>query len=422
MSPDGESRAACAARDAADPLAPLRDQFVLPDGVVYLDGNSLGPLPRATADHVRDLIEHEWGNGLIRSWNTAGWMDAPQRVGDMIATLIGAAAGEVIVADSTSVNLFKVLTAALGYVRGVDARRRVVVSDIGNFPSDLYIASGVAEAAGFELRAVRRVDIESSLDETVAVLLLTQVDYRTGALHDLAGVTAKAHRHGVLTVWDLAHSAGAIDLDLAAADADFAVGCGYKYLNGGPGAPAFVWVNRRLVDSVDQPLHGWIGHADPFAFSSAYSAAGGIAGFQCGTPAVLSLAALECGVATVVAAAPFGGMAALRAKSIRLSELFLRLVAPVCDGFGLEVISPADPRLRGSQVSLTHPTRGYEIVQALIDRGVIGDFRAPDVLRFGFTPLYTREVDVWDAVEHLRVVLHDELWRDSRWAERGAVT
>lgn len=421
------TRDEAAARDAADPLAPLRAQFEIPDGVIYLDGNSLGVLPRATAARVQQVVTQEWGQGLIRSWNAAGWIDLPQRVGDKIARLVGAGPGELVVADSTSVNLFKVLSAALSIAKADDLARRVIVSERSNFPTDLYIAESVAAQHGCTLELVDDPDaIGARLDNgqgaDVALLMLTHVNYRTGRMHDMAGLTAAAHAAGVLTIWDLAHSAGAVPVDLRGAGADFAVGCGYKYLNGGPGAPAFVWASPRHADRFWQPLSGWMGHAAPFEFTPHYRPAPGIARYLCGTPAVIAMSALECGVDTVLAAEPLGGMAALRAKSLALSQAFAALVEARCGGHGLVRVSPDDDRLRGSQVCLAHPEMGYPAMQALIARGVIGDFRAPDILRFGFTPLYLRFVDIWDAVEHLRQVLERGEWREARFHQRSAVT
>jgi kynureninase len=408
------------ALDAADPLAPLRGQFHIPEGLIYLDGNSLGVLPRATAARVQQVVADEWGQGLIRSWNSAGWMALPARVGDKIARLVGAGPGELVVADSTSVNLFKVLAAALLIVKEDAPARRVILSERSNFPTDLYIAESLAREHGFELVLVEPDEIESQLSEQTAVLMLTHVNYRTGRMHDMAAVTRQAHAAGALTIWDLAHSAGAVPVDLNGAGADFAVGCGYKYLNGGPGAPAFVWAHPRHVGSFWQPLAGWIGHAAPFEFTPGYRPAPGIARYQCGTPAVLSLAALECGVDTVLAAEPLGGMAALRRKSLALTRLFAERVQATCPALALA--SPTQDAERGSQVCFSHPELGYPVVQALIARGVIGDFRAPDVLRFGFTPLYLRFADAWDAAEHLREVLAHEEWRRPEFNQRQAVT
>jgi kynureninase len=430
------ARTECAARDAADPLGPLRNQFALEAtdraAIIYLDGNSLGVLPHSVAAHLEQIVRHEWGEDLIRSWNTAGWIDLPRRVGDKIARLIGAVPGEVIAADSTSVNLYKALSAAIAIVRADTPRRRRVVSERHNFPSDLYIADTLARAHGFELALADDHEIAGHLDERVAVLLLAHINYRSGRLHSLPDLTRAAHDAGALMVWDLAHSAGTLPIRLDGNEAahetpDFAVGCGYKYLNGGPGAPAFIWAHPRHLARMDregwrQPLSGWMGHAAPFDFTPEYTPARGIHRFLCGTPAVLSMAALECGVETVLAAEPRGGLAALRRKAIELTELFIALVESRCSGHDLSLISPRHADARGSQVSLARPVGAYAIVQALIERGVIGDFRAPDILRFGFAPLYTRFVDVWDAVDRLKEVLDSGLWREPRFNVRATVT
>ncbi len=428
------TRAAAQALDAADPLAPLRDRFALPAGLIYLDGNSLGVLPRTTAARLHQVVTEEWGRGLVGSWNTAGWMTLPQRVGDKIARLVGAAPGELVVADSTSVNLFKVLSAALHMQRQDDPRRGVIVSERSNFPTDLYIAASLAREHGCTLRLVAAPEeIPAALGADTALLMLTHVNYRTGRLHDMAQLSAAAHAAGALAVWDLSHSTGAVPVALNADGADFAVGCGYKYLNGGPGAPAFAWVHRRHVARCAQPLSGWLGHAEPFAFVPGYVPAPDIARYLCGTPPLLSLAALECGVDTLIAAEPVGGMAALRAKSLALTRAFSALVEAHCDGHGLVLASPRDDARRGSQVCLTRSEGAYAIVQALIERGVVGDFRAgdpaaahadarADILRFGVTPLYTRFVDVWDAVEQLRQVLESGAWREPRFNLKAAAT
>lgn len=430
------------ALDAADALAPLRQQFHIPDGLVYLDGNSLGVLPRATAARVAQVVAQEWGEGLIGSWNAAGWMAMPQHIGDKIAALVGVGPGELVVADSTSVNLFKVLSAALALQREADAgrpaTRTVVVSERSNFPTDLYIAESLARQHGCSLRLVDRPeDIPAALGPTTAVLMLTQVNYRTGRLHDMARLSAAARAAGALTVWDLAHSAGALPVALAADGADFAVGCGYKYLNGGPGAPAFCWAHPQHASRAWQPLAGWLGHAAPFAFVPGYQPAPGIQRYLCGTPPVLAMAALDCGVDTLLAAQPLGGMAALRTKSLALTRLFIDLVGQRCGGHGLQFASPDADAERGSQVCLAFAPdsvaaqagAAFAVVQALIARRVVGDFRAgdardglPDIVRFGVTPLYTRFVDVWDAVEQLRQVLETGGWREARFNQRGVVT
>ncbi|MCX9157992.1 kynureninase [Niveibacterium sp. 24ML] len=418
------SRDDCLKRDAADPLAPLREQFSLPAGVIYLDGNSLGPLPRATPERLAAVIRGEWGADLIKSWNSAGWIDLPADVGDQIAPLVGAGAGELIAADSTSVNLFKVLAAALRIVGEADPARCEIVSERDNFPTDLYIVQGLSELVGgrYTLRLVDSADeIPAALGPKTALLMLTQVNYRTGALHDMAALSAAAHTAGALTVWDLAHSAGALPVALNEDGADFAIGCGYKYLNGGPGAPAFVWVAPRHVDRFRQPLSGWMGHARPFDFVPGYEAGEGVARYLCGTPSILAMSALECGVETLLAAEPYGGMVALRAKSLALTELFIERVEARCAGKGLTLVTPREAARRGSQVSFAFDS-AWPVCQALIARGVIGDFRAPDILRFGFAPLYIRFTDVWDAAEALAAVLETGEWLEARFAERSAVT
>lgn len=409
------SRARCAALDAQDPLAPLRDEFLLPEGLLYLDGNSLGALPKATPDRVAELIEQEWGRDLITSWNKHGWIDLPRRVGDKLARLIGAGPGEVVVSDSTSVNLFKLLAAALPLVPG----RRVILSERDNFPTDLYIAEGLAASLGqgHALRLVESDALAAAIGDDIALVLLTHVNYRTGAMHDMAALSAAAHRAGALILWDLAHSAGAVPVDLTEAGADFAVGCGYKYLNGGPGAPSFLWVAPRHQERCRQPLSGWLGHAAPFAFEPSYRPAPGIGRFLCGTPPVLSLAALEAGIDLMLAADP----ALLREKSLGLTRCFIEAVEQECAGLGLDLVTPREAARRGSQVSFRHAS-GYPVMQALIQRGVIGDFRAPDILRFGFAPLYTRFADAWDAAAALAEVLRTRAWDRPEFHRRAAVT
>ncbi len=381
------------ALDREDELAAFRERFVLPDGVIYLDGNSLGPLPKATKARLAKVIEQQWGQSLIRSWTEHRWIDLQFRVGEKIGQLTGAEAGTTVVADSTSVNLFKLLAAALDRRPG----RKVILTEKGNFPSDLYVAQGLTELLhdGHEVRAVS--DVGAAIDEQTAVLMLTHVNYRSGAMHDMAALTRAAHAAGALVLWDLSHSVGAVPLRLDADGVDLAVGCGYKYINGGPGAPAFLYVAKRLQDDLRLPLTGWLGHTEPFAFESSYRPASGIARTVVGTPPILSLAALEGGI-DITLEAP---MRRLRAKSLRLAELFIALMEGEA-GFGL--LTPREAAARGSQVAFAHAD-GDAIMQALIERGVIGDFRAPDVLRFGLAPLFLRYVDVWDAVAVLRDVM-----------------
>jgi kynureninase len=388
------TREICTAWDEIDPLRACRARFDLPDGVIYLDGNSLGALPRTTAARLDAVVRREWGQSLIRSWDCAGWMDLPGEIGERIAGLIGAKPGEVVAADSTTVNYYKLAQTALALRRD----RRVIVSEIGDFPTDAYILQGlVAASAGeLELNLVHREAIIDALGPDVALLALTHVHYKTGAVHDMAGLTASAHDVGALSLWDLSHSAGALDLNLTAADADLAVGCGYKYFNGGPGAPGFIYVAERLHRAIRPPITGWIGHADPFAFADAFAPAPGVRQMLSGTPPVLGLQALNEGLKTFDGVA----MSAVRTKSQRLTQLFLDLAQARLAPLGFTPACPLDAEARGSQLSLRH-VRADQIMAHLIAAGVIGDFRPPDLLRFGMTPLYTRYVDIWDAVEHI---------------------
>ncbi len=412
------SRDNCRILDETDELQSMFSKFVLPAGIVYLDGNSLGALPAASHERLNHAIQTEWGERLITSWLRSGWMEMPMRIGDKIAQLIGASAGEVVVTDSTSINVFKTLAAALA----LRPDRTVILSTADNFPTDLYMAQGLAQLLGnrHELRLVDESEIEQHLNHETAVLLLTHVNYKSGRMYDMAALTRVAHAAGALTLWDLAHSAGAVPVDLNACDADFAVGCGYKFLNGGPGAPAFLFVARRHQDVFRQPLSGWLGHAQPFAFNPLYSPADGIARYICGTPPVLSMTALECGV-DLFLSTNSTNMADVRRKSLALSDLFIALVDQRCAGFDLRLATPRDPAMRGSQVSFHHP-HAYEIMQALITAGVVGDFRAPDILRFGLTPLYTRFTDIWDAVDALRHILSSRTWDQPQFRVRKSVT
>lgn len=409
------TREACAARDAADPLAAFRARFSVPAQTIYLDGNSLGVLPAATPARLAQVVAQEWGTGLIRSWNAAGWVDLPQRLGDKLAPLIGAAPHTTRVCDSTSINLFKLLAAALAQRPG----RTVIVSEADNFPTDLYIAEGLATLLGRQhrLRLVKADEIEAALDEDVAVLLLSHVNYRTGRLHDMAALTAAAQAKGALTLWDLAHSAGALPVQLATAQADFAVGCGYKYLNGGPGAPAFLYVAPQHQATLAAPLSGWFGHARPFAFESGYAPAPGVDRLLVGTPPVLSMAALEVGIDLMAEV----DLAQVRRKSLCMSALFAARVARELGDTPLRLVSPQEDAERGSQICLAHP-QAWPVMQALIARGVIGDVRAPDILRFGFTPLYLSYVQIWDAVTHLAEVLRSGEWDAPQFHQKQKVT
>jgi kynureninase len=396
-------------RDAADPLRSFRSRFALPEGVIYLDGNSLGPLPRATVRALSDMIERQWGNRLIRSWNE-GWIEAPQRIGGKIARLIGAKAEEVIVADSTSANLFRLIVAALR----LDPTRKTVVSELGNFPTDLHIAEGaVGCVPGAALKVCPRAEIADAIGDDTALLLLTHVHYKTAERYDIATWTARAHHTGALVLWDLSHSVGAVPVDLDGAGADLAVGCGYKYLNGGPGAPAFAYVHTKWQDQLANPLSGWMGHAAPFAFEDGYRPATGMTRWLTGTPPMLGLAGLEAGVDLMLEADP----TLIAAKSAALFDSF----AAIGDALGLDCVSPRDPGLRGSHISFRHP-QAYQICQALIARGVIGDFRDPDIVRFGLTPLYLGFEDVVHVGEILREILESGAYRDAEFSKRNAVT
>jgi len=413
------TRADCEARDRQDPLRSLRDRFDLPQGVIYLDGNSLGARPKTALARAQDVVAREWGNDLIKSWNTAGWFELPKRLGDRLAPLIGARAGEVVVTDTTSLNLFKALAAAMQIqASSPNAGRRAIVTERSNFPTDIYMAEGLTKwlERGYNVRLVDSVEeIQAAVDADCAVLMLTHVNYRTGYQHDMAALTRHAHAQGALVVWDLAHSAGAVPVDLHGAEADFAVGCTYKYLNGGPGAPAFIWVPQRHQAAFSHPLTGWWSHAQPFAMAHGFAACEGIGRALCGTQPVLSLALVECGLEVFEETT----MAAIRDKSLALTDLFIELVESTCADHPLGLVTPREHARRGSQASFTHP-HGYAVMAALIERGVIGDYREPEIMRFGFTPLYTGYADVWDAVAILKDILDNESYDSA--LERSAVT
>ncbi len=408
-----QARAQAQALDAADPLSAVRALFVTPDGVIYLDGNSLGQLPFPAIAAQEDAVRQQWGERLIRGWNE-GWIDAPMRVGAKIARLIGAQADEVVVADSTSINLYKAIVAALRHARETDPARTVVISEPGNFPTDLYMIEGAVSAVpGASLRIVERGGIADAIGPDTALLLLTHVHYKTAERFDMAALTRAAHDAGALVCWDLSHSAGALAVDLNGAGADLAVGCGYKYLNGGPGAPAFLFVAKRWQDRLANPLSGWMGHAAPFAFEDPYRPAPGIKRWLTGTPPVLGLTALEAAL-TIWDDINLG---TVEAKSAALWDILYEAGTTA----GLECVTPSDPAARGSHISFRHP-HAYEIVQALIDRGVIGDFRDPDIARFGLTPLTLSHEQVWQAGQILQDIVASESWRDPRYAVRNAVT
>ena len=408
------SRDECAALDAVDPLAPLREEFTLAEDLIYLDGNSLGPLSRAARERVAQVIDHEWAEGLVKSWNSAGWMATPTRLGDRLAPLIGAHAGEVLVADTLTIGLAKLIGGALSLRRD----RHVILTDIANFHSDIYIVRAMAHFADRDVvvKTISRDDLAANLDGDVALVMLTHVDFRTGEMLDLAGITAQVHDVGALMLWDFAHSAGAVPLDVTGANVDFAAGCTYKYLNGGPGSPGFIYVRSSFQGVLENPIPGWLGHARPFDFELEYAPAAGMQAFVTSSPSIVALAVLD-GALDVWNRVTID---AVRAKSLVLTDLFIDLVeARLPDVFTLA--TPREHARRGSQVSLRHP-QSYGVIQAMIERGVIGDFRDPDIARFGFTPLYLRYVDVYDAVEHLVNVIESEDHLAPRFAVRQAVT
>ncbi|AZC22450.1 MULTISPECIES: kynureninase [Pseudomonas] len=410
----------CLRLDEQDSLAPLRRQFALPEGVIYLDGNSLGARPVASLERARQVIEQEWGDGLIRSWNSAGWRDLSQRLGDRLAPLIGADAGEVVITDTTSINLFKVLSAALLVQAERAPERRVIVSESSNFPTDLYIAEGLTQLLqqGYSLRLVDSPEqVPAAIDQDTAVVMLTHVNYKTGHMHDMQQLTGLIHEAGALSIWDLAHSAGAVPVELKRCGADYAIGCTYKYLNGGPGSQAFAWVAPALCDLVTQPLSGWFGHARQFDMATRYEPSSGIARYLCGTQPITSLAMVECGLEIFEQT----DMQSLRRKSLALTDLFIELVEQRCAGHDLTLVTPREHAKRGSHVSFEHP-EGYAVIQALIARGVIGDYREPRIMRFGFTPLYTTFTEVWEAVQILGEILDAKTWAQAQFQVRHSVT
>lgn len=401
--------------DQDDELAAFRHEFDLPKGLIYMDGNSLGVLPKAAKKRVQAVIEEEWGQGLIRSWNTADWINLSSRVGDKIASFIGADDGEVVVADSTSVNLFKLATAAVR----MRPNRSKMLSEPGNFPTDLYILQGLEKLQNgqVKLHTIDRNEIIDAIDEDTALVVLTHVHYKTGNLFDMQAITRRAHEKGALVLWDLSHSTGAVPVELNKVDADFAIGCGYKYLNGGPGAPGFMFVAKRHQQQLEQPISGWFGHANPFAMSDHYQPAEGIKRVLSGTTPVIGASLLEVGVDIMRSA----NMAAIRAKSLKMGSLFIELVEQRLGRFGFEIASSKEESIRGSQVSLIHE-QGFAIIQALIARNVIGDFRAPNILRFGFTPLYLHYIDLWDCIDALEDIMEQQAWDRPEFKKLTAVT
>jgi len=405
----------CLELDAQDKLAYLREEFQLPELLINMDGNSLGALPKRTIQKMNTTIQEEWGNGLIRSWSEAGWFDAPQRIGDKIAPLIGAKKGEVLVADTTSINIFKALTAA----SSMNSNRTILLSEKDNFPTDLYLMQGISHftKGRIQTKIVEPAQLMDALTEDVAVLLLTQVNYKTAHIKDMKAITQAAHEKGILTIWDLSHSVGSIEVNLEAAKVDFAVGCGYKFLNGGPGAPAFIYVAQRHQQHAPNILSGWMGHQDPFAFSTDYTPANSINRFRCGTPVILGMAALESGVELFQKTSMFE----LRKKAIQLSELFIQLMEQECREFGFELVSPQIVEKRGGHVSYSH-SEGHAIYQAIKRRGVISDFRTPSILRFGITSMYLRFIDIYKVVQTLKKVMETRAWDKAEYKVRAAIT
>jgi kynureninase len=410
--PDSLDRNSCAALDTEDPLAAFRDRFHIEGTTIYLDGNSMGRLPKAALSRLQEMAEHEWGTILVRGWTESGWMESPLRVGDRIGALIGASPGEVLVADTTSIGLFRLMTSVLR----ARPQRRVIVTERSNFPTDLYIAQGVAELLNCEIRAVERGELRDALDGDTALLTLTEVDFRTGARHDMGGLTEAAHAAGALVLWDLSHSAGAVEIRLNHHHVDLAVGCTYKYLNAGPGSPAYVFVSTALQGELRNPIQGWLGHHNPFLFDSEYLRAEGIRGWMSGSPPVLAIGALEAGVDVQLEA----GAHAVGEKAALLTEVFIRLARARLDGLGFEVATPASPEQRGAQVSLRHQD-GLAVMRAIGDRGVVGDFRPPDMCRFGLAPLYTRFVDLWDAVDRIVDVVDTGMHRLPEYRDEVAI-
>ena len=405
----------CLELDQQDSLAFLRDEFQLPDDLINMDGNSLGALPKSTIQKMNITLQEEWGKGLIRSWSEAGWFDAPQRIGDKIAPLIGANRGEVLVADTTSINIFKALTAALS----LNLDRTILLSETDNFPTDLYLMQGISQftQGRIETKIVSPEQLLTSLTEEVAVLLLTQVNYKTAHIKDLVAITQAAHAKGILTVWDLSHSIGSIEVDVHAAKVDFAVGCGYKFLNGGPGAPAFIYVAKRHQSHAQNILSGWMGHQDPFAFSTKYMPSDSINRFRCGTPVILGMAALEAGIDVFQKTS----ITDLRKKAIQLSKLFINLMEQECGDYGFDLVSPSVAAKRGGHVSYSHP-EGHAIYQAIKRRGVISDFRTPSILRFGITPMYLRFIDMYQVVMIVKEVMATQAWDQAAYKIRAAIT
>ncbi|MGO3385392.1 MAG: kynureninase [Acinetobacter guillouiae] len=415
------TREQCQVWDKEDPLAQFKNEFSLPTNVIYLDGNSLGARPAKSLDLAQQVISQEWGNDLINSWNTADWWGLSTRLGDKVAELIGVNAGETVISDSTTLNLFKVLSSAVKIQAEKDALRKVIIAEKDAFPTDIYIIEGFLDLIhqGYRLELIENEnDLDVLLNQNdVAVVVLSHVNYRTGYLYDMNDINQKIHAQGALIIWDLCHSVGAVPIELNQTDSDFAIGCTYKYLNGGPGSPALLWVNPKHHNTFWQPLSGWWGHNKPFDMAQNYEPAVGIRRYLCGTQSIISMSLIECGLDIFLNTS----MDKIRTKSLKLTDLFMALVEQECTDFGFEMITPVVHKHRGSHVSYKHQF-GYEIIQALIKRGVIGDYREPEVLRFGITPLYLGFVDIWDAVQHLKQVMILGEWENSEYQVRGQVT
>ena len=403
--------------DTLDSIKKVREEFALPKDVIYFDGNSLGPLPKNTIKSLDSVIQREWGDGLIRSWNDENWINLPRNLGNQIAPLIGAKEGEVIVVDSTSVNLFKVLSSALM----LNKNRKVIVSEAANFPSDLYILEGVNNMFGesYERCLIDEGDdeIEKYIDSSTAVVVLSHINYKTGRITDLKKITTFAHEKGALVVWDISHSVGVLPMNLHDLGVDFAVGCTYKHLNGGPGAPGFLFVHSSLIEKVSQPLTGWLGHIKPFDFEVEYQPANDINKFICGTPPIIAYKAIESGLEIFKDLS----IIEIREKSIKLSEMFIQLMQQECTEFGFTLFSPKNSEQRGSQISFLHEN-AYSIIQALISHGIIGDYREPNVMRFGISPLYMRFEDVWNAITCLREIMQTGEWQSEKFKNKNYVT
>ncbi|MCO6504795.1 MAG: kynureninase [Snodgrassella sp.] len=410
----------CQQWDAEDKLADLKSQFDLPEGVIYLDGNSLGAKPKQALACAQDVINQQWGTDLINSWNKAGWWDLPVRLGNKIGKLVGARENETVVTDTTSMNLFKVLAAAIGIQQQQDPQRKVIIAERDSFPTDLYMIQGFMALInqGYQLKLIDHPHaLPEYINEQTAVIVLSHINYRTGYLHDMAAINQQAHAHGALLIWDLCHSIGAVPIDLNGSNSDFAIGCTYKYLNGGPGAPAMLWVHSQYQTAFNQPLSGWWGHAKPFDMAVNYTPANNVRRFLCGTQPIVSMSLVECGVNIFLQT----DMQAVRQKSLQLTDLLIKLIEQECGGFGLTLITPREHSHRGSHISVRH-CHGYEIVQALIAHGVIGDYREPEVIRLGITPLYLSFTDIWQAVQCLKQVLETKQWAQPQFQTRRQVT